>query len=110
MGLPFRAIENATLAATTSSGSVALPGGARAAGQDWHMRLQNTGPSEAFFNLGGAAVAAVAGGAVTASPDGSVALAVGAIEIWRIDPGVTHIAAITAAGTAVLRISIGEGL
>lgn len=98
---------NATMLATTTSGRIALP--VVVGIYNRALRVMNTGLVEAFFQVGGASVVAVAGGSVNATPDGSVAILPGVVELFLLHPGETHIAAITGTSTAVLRISLGEG-
>lgn len=101
---PFTPVDDATasISATTSS--------ARAA-----IRLQPTGAHQArLYNAGSATVFWAAGdGAVTAAAT-DVPLPSGAIEVVTIlnasaSPA-THVAAITASGTATLYITTGQGL
>lgn len=109
MSRPFIPIATATLAATASSAVIALPATV-AAGQRRTGRMINTGPSLAFVELGASTVTAVAGGNTTATPDGSWPLLPGVIEVFELQPGRTHLAAICqAGGTALIRITVGEG-
>jgi hypothetical protein len=106
----FAPIGQATLAATSISAAVALPGTIRGL-QDRTMRVFNAGPGGAFLALGNSAVVAVAGGTVTASPDGSLFIPAGVVEMIGLSPGHTHAAAVCAAGeTALLRLATGEGV
>lgn len=100
---PFHPITNSTvsISATTSTARVALtfptaPG-------RFVLRIHNAGPNTAFINRGDAAVDA----AVTNMP-----IPAGAIEVITIlntdKNRVTHVAAITATGTAVVYFTPGE--
>lgn len=89
------------IAVTTTTGNIALP----AQSSSSVVRIFNAGSAVAYIAFGGSGVAAtvpVAGGAAGSMPVGS-----GITEIQV--PGATHIAAITASGTADLYATIGEG-
>lgn len=100
---PFHPIPDATvsISATTTTGNVAL-GRPLAAGR-FVLRIHNAGPSTIFFNRGGSAVTA----ATTNMP-----VPAGAVEVVTIlnteKDRVTHVAAITASGTATVYFTIGE--
>lgn len=100
MSKVFNAIATATLAATASSSRVALPGTVRGL-QPRTVRVLNQGPDLAFIAPGNSTV--------TATVAGSMPLLVGVIEVFAAPPGFTHVAAITETGTALLRLTIGEG-
>lgn len=101
---PFTPADDATssIAATTSTNNAAIrqqPTGAH------QLRLFNLGPSAVFWALGPAGVTA----ALTDIP-----LPVGAIEVITVPNAsaapLTHVAAITASGTASLYLTTGQGL
>jgi hypothetical protein len=100
---PFRFVPAATasVSVTTSTASAALKG---APSGSFQLRLHNTGTSTVFYNIGSSAVTA----AVTDVP-----LPSGAVEVITIqNPGnspETHVAAITASGTATLYATTGAG-
>ena len=101
---PFTPAPGATasISATTTSARAAIlqrPTGAH------QLRLFNPGPSTVFWTYGD--------GAVTAATT-DVPLPAGAIEVVTLsNPAsapVTHVAAITASGTATLYVTTGQGL
>jgi len=96
--------QNATLAVTASSSSVALPGSGSV------MMIKNVGSSEAFIAAGNSAVVAVAGGAATSGADGSFSISAGQFLVLSLPLGATTLAAICAGtNTTTLRISLGHG-
>lgn len=102
----FQVTWNATIAVTSTSASVEMEGGGTS------FMFQNAGSQECFVLGGPSNVVAVAGGAITASPDGSTAIQPGAIMVLSIPslPAVPYIAAVCASGNStLLRISQGTG-
>jgi hypothetical protein len=85
-----------SIAAGTSTANVALTGNGE------QLELQNTGAVTVFVNLGASAVTA----AVTDYP----VLAGQSKLITRNPDSHTHLAAITASGTATLYVTIGRGV
>jgi hypothetical protein len=100
--------QNNTLLCTTTSGAVTLSVGQ--VGDT--LMIKNEGPSTAFLAAGSGTFTAVAGGAVNASNDGSYPILAGEITTVRVDAVGSGllIAGITAAGTAVVRITRGSGV
>ena len=88
-----------TRAVTTTTANVALTTPAGSGGFD--VRLYNLGPSLVFFRFGGSDVEATT--AFTPLPAGQT-------EVFSAGPGVTHVAAITATGTATLYATTGRGV
>jgi hypothetical protein len=93
MAALFTPISTVSLAVTTSTGRVATVGDAST------IRLYNAGTATAFVKFGSVTVTA----AVTDMP-----IPTGAIEVFRTGT-LTHVAAITASGTATLYVTSGEG-
>jgi hypothetical protein len=97
--LPFRPqpVNSTTLSVTTSSDRVGIPGNPS------QVRLSTNGAdSVCFIEFGDSSVTA-------ASTGTSMRLGPGAIEVFSVPVNATHIAAKTAAGTATLFITPGEG-
>jgi hypothetical protein len=100
---PFNPLDDATasISANTTSVRAAIARQPMGAHQ---LRLHNAGASTVFWAAGDAAVSA----AVTDIP-----LPAGAIEVVTVTnpgaQGATHIAAITASGTASLYLTTGQG-
>ncbi|MBP2311896.1 hypothetical protein [Azospirillum soli] len=88
--------DSVDLAVSTSSARVALP----AAAPD-SVRITN--PSSLTVNV------RFGTGAVSAATSTGMDLLPGAVEVFRVPIGATHIAGITAAGSATLRITPGQG-
>lgn len=88
-----------SLAVTTTTGSVALTAPGGSGGSD--VRLYNAGGSLVFVAFGSSTVQA----AVTSLP-----LPAGQTEVFSVGPGSTHVAAITASGTATLYATTGRGV
>jgi hypothetical protein len=88
-----------SLAVTAATGRVALTAPGGSGGSD--VRLYNAGGATVFVAFGNSAVEA----AITSMPIPS-----GAVEVFSAGPGSTHVAAITAAGTATLYATTGRGL
>lgn len=86
-----------SVAATATTGNVSLGTTAGAT-----VRVYNAGTAAAFINFGTSTVEAAAAT--------SVPVPVGAIEVFAIGPGVTHMAAITASGTATVYATPGQGI
>ncbi len=85
---------NFSLSVTTSTGNVAITGAGTT------LRLANVTAQECFVAFGASTVVATTGGF---SVPGNSQVFV------TIPSGTTHVAAITASGTATLRISRGDG-
>jgi hypothetical protein len=99
----FRATgATGSLAVTTSSGSTRAALGTFGDRRTRHVRLFNGGAATAFFEVGLSTV--------TAAAATSIPIASGATEIFGIPNDATHIAAITAADTATLYYTPGEGI
>ena len=98
---PFTPGTTVSLAATTSTGRVALTGASGKIKQQ--LRLYNAGSVAVFINLGGSTVTA----AVTDMP-----VPAGYTEVISIPPGdgARYIAGITASGTATLYATVGDGV
>ena len=96
---PFRpqATGSTSLAVTAASGSVAIPG---AAPTEVRLSIPAT-DSAAFIEFGTSTI--------TAATATGMRIAPGAVEVFRVPLNATHIAAITASGTATLYITSGEG-
>lgn len=106
---PFSPIATGTLAVTDVSARIALPGSFES-GQRRVARVMNMGTSLAFVQFGNSSVTATAGGDTTASPNGSMPLLAGVVELFTIPTGHTHMAGVCqATGTAVVRVTMGEG-
>ena len=100
---PFHPIPGSTISisATTSSASAAF----KISRTDrFQVRLYNAGAATVFVNRGGSSVAATTS---------SMPIPSGAVEVLTFDnhpaDPVTHVAAITASGTATLYATQGEG-
>lgn len=84
----------ANISATTTSASITIPN-ASDGNRPRYIRVAATG--QAFVNMGiGAATATVAGGTLVQNADAVV---------MQVPSGVTHIAAITATGTATVNVA-----
>lgn len=91
--------NNVAIAATTSSGSAALPGNTEVPGS---IRVYNSGTTGvAFVRWGASAPTAVATDTFVAP---------GSTEVFSIPPGVTHVAAILSASTGNVYFQRGGGL
>ena len=95
--------NNATIAVTSSSQTITLPG------LGYVVKLGNLGSTECFVAAGAAAITATAGGSATSASDGSMSLAPGEVGTFALPAGAVALAAITAAGTTTLRVSMGSG-
>lgn len=87
------------LAVTGSTGAVAL--GTLGQGGST-VRIYNAGAATVFINFGISTVEAA-----TAT---SIPVPAGAIEVYSVGPSVTHVAGITASGTATLYATLGQGI
>lgn len=94
---------NGTIAVTSTSQAIALQG---AGGS---VLLQNVGTTECFVAVGDSTVTATAGTGTTDATDGSMSVPAGAIVVYSIPQTATYVAAVTAAGTTILRVSRGSG-
>jgi hypothetical protein len=88
------------LAVTIATGNVALgtlssPGGAT-------VRIHNAGSATAFIEFGPSS-------AIVAALATSMPVPAGLVEAFTINPGITHMAAITASGTATIYATPGQG-
>lgn len=94
VGVLFCPNKSVAIDATTASGSTQIGGGK-------NVRIQNTGTVPVYIKFGGADVAAT----ITDMPimDNTTP------ELIRRPQGATHVAAITAAGTATIIFTSGEG-
>ena len=88
-----------SLAVTSATGRVALTAPAGSGGFD--VRLYNAGSSTVFVRFGGSTVD---------STTAYLPLPAGQTEVVSAGPGVTHVAAITASGTATLYATTGRGV
>lgn len=93
-------LDTVSLSATTTTGSVELNlrSGSIAGAV---VRVYNDGPDTVFVQFGGSSVAATTSNMPVPS---------GAIETFSIGPKITHMAGITASGTATVYVTAGEGL
>lgn len=106
---PFTPIATGTLAVTETNARILLPGTYQS-GQRRIARVMNSGNSVAFIEFGNSSVSATAGGDTSASPDGSMPLLPGVVEVFTVLHGHTHLAGICQAGaTSVVRVTMGEG-
>lgn len=92
--LPFSPGANASLSVTTSTDRVAITGAGNT------LRLANVSATECFVALGTSTVEATTGG---------FSMPANSQLFVSVSDAVTNVAAITASGTATLRISRGEG-
>jgi hypothetical protein len=102
----FQPAATASLAVTTVSAAVAIPGPPAAPGlrAERTLRLFNDGAAVVFVSFGGSGVTASATGAGMGVP-----LAPGSVECFRPPQTATHVAGVTAAGAANLYVTPGEG-
>jgi hypothetical protein len=97
---PFGPIETVSLAVSATTGSVAL--GAFSFAFPRTVRIVNpAGGADVYVKFGTSDVDAAAT---------DMLIPVGATEKISVAPSVTHIAAITASGTATLNITSGHGV
>lgn len=94
--IPFSPGPTVSLATTTATGRVALGTGPK----NQVMISTLPGDGVAFINFGSSTVNA----AVTNTP-----ILPGAVYVFTIPPGTTHVAAITGSGTATLYATLGQG-
>jgi hypothetical protein len=87
------------ITATTTTGNVALNRPTAPMGAD--VRLYNAGAVAVFVMFGASDVAATTG---------NMPLAPGSVEVFALPPSATHLAAITATGTATVYATAGVGL
>ena len=85
-----------SVSATTASGALNLP----TAPMPSSVRLHNATSVTVFVQFGGSTVEATTA---------NMPLPAGAVEIFEIGGGATHIAAITASGTGTLYATTGRG-
>lgn len=105
--MPFQPIPDATVSvtATTSSAATAVPLGAAPRSGLFQVRVRNpaTG-ADAFIRFGDSTV--------QASVSNSLVAPMGSVEVFTVPnlPGkpVTHVAAVTASGTAALTFTTGQ--
>jgi hypothetical protein len=94
---PFRPLATNSVAAGTTSQAVALPV------QGNVLEVQNAGNVAIFITLGGSSVTSTAAAGYPVLP--------GQCKLISRDPNTeTYLAAITAAGTAALYVTAGEGM
>lgn len=86
-----------TLSANTTSSRVALHG----VGNGATVRVTNNGGDVAFIEFGDSTVAATVAASMPILP--------GSAEMFSVPGAFTHVAAITAAGTAPLYFTTGQG-
>ena len=91
---PFTPAGNFSIAVTTTTGRVEVTG------QGTSMRLANVAATECFVAFGGSTIEATTGG---------FSMPANSQIVVSVASGTTHVAAITASGTATLRISRGDG-
>ncbi len=89
--------DTVKVAATTTSGSVALGSAART------VRVYNASTSLAHIALGAGAATASATG------DDSIPMAAGATEVFSVGANITHAAALLATGTGDVYFTPGDG-
>jgi hypothetical protein len=94
---PFTPAGTVNVAATTATGSVALPLVAR----DQIMVTNDAGGSLAFIAFGDSTVEADDATSTPVLP--------GAAYVFTINPNTTHMAAITGTGTATVYATAGQG-
>lgn len=94
---PFTPAGTVARAVTSGSSAVALPLKAR----DQVMVTNEGGGSTAFIEFGDSTVVASAGS--------STPILSGAAYIFTINPNVTHMAAVTVSGSALVYATIGQG-
>jgi len=87
-----------SLAVTTTSASVAM---LLVPDSEHQVRLYNAGSATVFVNRGGSGVTATTS---------NMPLPAGAVEVLTYTGSATHLAAITASGTATLYATVGEGI
>jgi len=93
---PIAATVN--IAATTSTARVALADGT-SSGRS--VRICNDGLVTVFIAFGNSAIEATAAAGIPIKP--------GMVEAMEFGKGVTHVAAITAAGSATIYFTVGQG-
>lgn len=89
--------DTVKVAATTTSGSVALGAAART------VRVYNAATTLAHISFGVGAATAAAGG------DDSLPMAPGSVEVFAVNTGVSHAAAILPSGTGDVYFTPGDG-
>lgn len=92
--------DTVNVAAISTTGNVALGTFSGSAGAS--VRVYNAGTATVFIAFGISTVEAVA---ATSMP-----VPAGAIEVFAVGPGVTHMAAITASSTATVYATPGQGI
>lgn len=98
----FNPIASVSLAVTSTTGNVAIPG--TVAGENR--------PTVRLYNAGGVDVHVAFGtsNSITAAADGTaMVIPAGVVEGFEPQRGMTYLAAIVASGTATLYITRGEG-
>lgn len=89
------------LAATTTTGNVALTAIHETGIGSKSVRLYNAGAVAVFVAFGTSAIAAVLATSIPIPPGG--------VEVFEVSPAVTHVAGITASGTATIYATAGRG-
>lgn len=97
---PYEA-TTVSIAATTSSGQVALP--ARATNGQDHIRVYNSGTTTAFIKQGTSS-------SVVAATTTDVPIPGGGVEIFSCPAGITNVAAIMASSTGTIYFTLGKGI
>jgi hypothetical protein len=98
-----------TVAVNASAVSSSVPlADSKTGSDDRDYRIRNTGTVDVFIVFGGSDVAAVI--PAVGSPANGIPIGAGHTEAFRAPAGNTHLAAITASGTATLYITTGRGL
>lgn len=99
----FRPISSTVnIAAGTTTGNVAITSSGTPSPATSEVRFYNSGTVPVFVNFGGSGV--------TATLAAGMPIAPGATEAFGMEASQTHVAAITASGTATLYITTGDGL
>ena len=90
------------IVAATTTANVQRTGSGAPSPVAVEVRFYNAGVVPVFVNFGGSGV--------TATLAAGMPIAPGATEAFGLEPSQTHVAAITASGTATLYITTGDGL
>lgn len=106
MNIPFTPGDSVALSVTAASARVALPN--PSSGSRTIMLTEALGLEIAFVAVGDNTVTAVI--PTNATPVNGYAVLPGSKEPITVGPGQTHLAAITASGTATLYITSGDGI
>jgi hypothetical protein len=93
--------DTVNLTATTTSSRVALTNPELGSGTE-EVRIRNTGAVDVFVHFGDSTVVATLAASIPVQPN--------SVEAFRIRTSATHMAAITASGSAVVYATSGQGL